>query len=96
MRYIEWIVMFIVAGLGIALANFVGFQVGFADSLPGIAVLLLISLAAVVLVNFCLLSFRWLLIVLFLDFCWPVLCLLSGTLLLKQQERLILLRPLPW
>ena len=49
MRYIEWIVMFIVAGLGIALANFVGFQVGFADSLPGIAVLLLISLAAVVL-----------------------------------------------
>ena len=49
MRYIEWIVLFIVAGLGIALANFVGFQVGFADSLPGIAVLLLISLAAVAL-----------------------------------------------
>ncbi len=47
MRYIEWAVMFIVAGLGIALANFVGFQVSFADSLPGIAILLLISLAAV-------------------------------------------------
>ena len=47
MRYIEWAVMFIVAGLGIALANFVGFQVSFVDSLPGIALLLLISLAAV-------------------------------------------------
>ena len=39
--------MFIVAGLGIALANFVGFQVSFVDSLPGIAILLLISLASV-------------------------------------------------
>lgn len=47
MRYIEWAVMFIVAGLGIALANFVGFQVCFVDSLPGIAILLLISLASV-------------------------------------------------
>ena len=41
--------MFLVAGLGIALANFVGFQVSFVDSLPGIAILLLISLAAVVI-----------------------------------------------
>ena len=48
MRYVEWIVMIVVAGLGIALANFVGFQVSFMDSLPGIAILLLISLAAVV------------------------------------------------
>ena len=47
MRYIEWAVMFIVAGLGIVLANFVGFQVSFVDSLPGIAILLLISLASV-------------------------------------------------
>lgn len=51
MRYIEWTVMFIVAGLGIALANFVGFQVGFTDSLPGIVILLVISLAAVILSN---------------------------------------------
>lgn len=49
MRYIEWGAMFIVAGLGIALANFVGFQVGFLDSLPGIVILLLISLASVAL-----------------------------------------------
>lgn len=51
MRYIEWTVMFIVAGLGIALANFVGFQVNFMDSLPGIAILLLISFASVVISN---------------------------------------------
>lgn len=49
MRYIEWVAMFLVAGLGIALANFVGFQVGFLDSLPGIVILLLISLASVAL-----------------------------------------------
>ncbi|OUP49393.1 hypothetical protein [Lachnoclostridium sp. An181] len=48
MRYVEWIVLFILAGLGIALANFVGFQVGFLESLPGILVLLVISLLAVV------------------------------------------------
>ena len=51
MRYIEWAVMFIVAGLGIALANFVGFQVNFLDSLPGIAILLLISFASVIISN---------------------------------------------
>ena len=49
MRYVEWIVMFIVAGFGIALANFVGFHVNFVDSLPGEAILLLISLASVAL-----------------------------------------------
>ncbi|MFQ7311099.1 MAG: hypothetical protein ACLROL_04500 [Sellimonas sp.] len=49
MRYIEWIVMFAVAGLGIALANFVGFEVGFLESLPGILILLGISLVAVVI-----------------------------------------------
>ena len=51
MRYIEWAVIFIVAGLGIALANFVGFQVNFMDSLPGIAILLLISFASVIISN---------------------------------------------
>ena len=47
MRYVEWAVMFVVAGLGIALANFVGFQVSFMDSFPGIMILLLISLVSV-------------------------------------------------
>ena len=47
MRYKEWTVLFIVVGLGIALANFVGFRVAFLESLPGIGILILISLAAV-------------------------------------------------
>ena len=49
MRYIEWAVMFVVAVLGIGLANFVGFDVNFMDSLPGILILLAISLVAVVI-----------------------------------------------
>ena len=49
MRYREWMFLFLVAGCGIALANFVGFQVGLFESLPGIAILVAISLVAVVL-----------------------------------------------
>ena len=41
--------MFVVAGLGIGLANFVVFDVNFMDSLPGILILLAISLVAVVI-----------------------------------------------
>lgn len=48
MRYIEWIFLFVLSGLGIGLANFVGFEVGFTESLPGILLLLGISLAGVV------------------------------------------------
>ena len=47
MRYIEWLVLFVISGLGIALANFVGFDVGFMESLPGILVLLAIAAAGV-------------------------------------------------
>ena len=43
MRYIEWLVLFVISGCGIALANFVGFDVGFMESLPGILVLLVIA-----------------------------------------------------
>ena len=48
MRYIEWTVLFIISGLGIALANLVGFQVGFMESLPGVAVLLVIAFLGLV------------------------------------------------
>lgn len=48
MRYVEWFVLFVIAGLGIGLANLVGFEVEFFESLPGIAVLLTISMLAVV------------------------------------------------
>lgn len=47
MRWIEWLVLFAAAGLGIGLANFVGFGVGFEESLPGILVLLAISILGV-------------------------------------------------
>ena len=40
MRYREWSVLFVIVGLGIALANFVGFRVAFLESLPGILILL--------------------------------------------------------
>ncbi len=48
MRYAEWIFLFILSGIGIALANFIGFDVGFMDSLPGILLLLGLSVAGVV------------------------------------------------
>lgn len=46
MRYREWIFLLILAGCGMALANFVGFKVGFVESLPGVLILLGISLCA--------------------------------------------------
>lgn len=46
MRYREWIFLLLLAGAGIALANFVGFKVGFMESLPGVAILLVVSLCA--------------------------------------------------
>ena len=49
MRLREWAFLFIVAGCGIALANFVGFQVGLMQSLPGIAILLILSLCGVLI-----------------------------------------------
>lgn len=47
MRYREWIFLFILAGCGIGLANYVGFNVGIKESLPGIAILLITSLCAI-------------------------------------------------
>lgn len=47
MRLREWIFLLLVAGCGIALANFVGFQVGLTASIPGILILLVLSLCGV-------------------------------------------------
>lgn len=47
MRYIEWAFLFLLSGLDIALANFVGFHVAFTDSLPGVCILLVIAIAGV-------------------------------------------------
>lgn len=45
MRSIEWAFLFAVSAVGIALANLVGFQVGIVESLPGILILVALSLA---------------------------------------------------
>ena len=47
MRYIEWLVLFIIGACGTGLANFIGYGVGFMDSLPGLVVLIVISMASV-------------------------------------------------
>lgn len=47
MRYIEWLVLFIVGACGTGLANLIGYGVSFQDSLPGLVVLVAISMAAV-------------------------------------------------
>ncbi len=49
MRYIEWLALFIIGACGTGLANFIGYGVGFMDSLPGLAVLVVISMIAVVM-----------------------------------------------
>ena len=48
MRYIEWFVLFVLGAIGTGLANFVGYNVGFMDSIPGLLVLLIISMLGVV------------------------------------------------
>ena len=49
MRYIEWLVLFVLAACGTGLANLIGYGVGITDSILGLAVLIVISMAAVVL-----------------------------------------------
>lgn len=49
MRMKEWILVLIIAGAGMTLANFVGFGVEFAESVPGVIILLLISVVAVLI-----------------------------------------------
>ena len=46
MRKQEWIFTLALAGLGMMVANFIGFDVAFSQSLPGVLVLLLIALCA--------------------------------------------------
>lgn len=49
MRYIEWLCLFILGAIGTGLANLIGYGVGFQDSIPGLAVLIVISMVAVFL-----------------------------------------------
>ena len=47
MRYIEWLFLLAVGACGTGLANFIGYGVRFMDSLPGLVILVLISMLAV-------------------------------------------------
>lgn len=49
MRYRDWLFLLALSGVGMALANYIGAGKAFGESLPGILILLGISLAAVVL-----------------------------------------------
>ena len=49
MSILSWALMFLVGGVGIVLAYFVGFHVNFMDSVPGILILLAISFVSVVI-----------------------------------------------
>ncbi|MCI8812524.1 MAG: hypothetical protein HFG12_04725 [Oscillibacter sp.] len=42
----DWIFVLAISGLGMMTANFIGFDVAFSESLPGVLVLLLIALCA--------------------------------------------------
>lgn len=42
MRYIEWLILFVIAACGTGLANFIGYGAGFGTSLPGLTVLIVI------------------------------------------------------
>lgn len=42
----DWIFTLIIAGIGMMFANFIGFNVAFSESLPGVLVLLAIALCA--------------------------------------------------
>ena len=48
MRYIKWLFLLVIGACGTGLANFIGYDVGFMESLPGLAVLVIISMLAVV------------------------------------------------
>ena len=51
MRYIEWFLLFILGAIGTAIANYIGYDVGFMQSLPGLLILLGISMLAVVCIK---------------------------------------------
>ena len=51
MRYIEWLFLLVLGACGTGLANRIGYDVGFLESLPGLIVLVVISMLAVVCVK---------------------------------------------
>ena len=56
MRYIEWLFLLVLGACGTGLANWIGYDVGCLESLPGLIVLVAISMLAVVCVKVILLK----------------------------------------
>lgn len=52
MRYIEWLILFILSAAGTALANYIGYEVGFLESVPGLLILIGIGMIAVLCTKF--------------------------------------------
>ena len=52
MRYIEWLFLLVISALGTGFANFIGYDIGFFESLPGLAVLVVISMLGVLCTKF--------------------------------------------
>lgn len=48
MRYVEWLFLLVIGAAGTGFANFIGHDVGFFASLPGLTVLVIISMLGVV------------------------------------------------
>lgn len=48
MRYVEWLFLLVIGAAGTGFANFIGYDVGFFASLPGLTVLVIISMLGVV------------------------------------------------
>lgn len=48
MRYVEWLFLLVIGALGTGFANFIGYDVGFSASIPGLIVLVIISMLGVV------------------------------------------------
>lgn len=47
MRYLEWLFLLAIGACGTGLANFIGYGVGFMESLPGLVILVIISMLGV-------------------------------------------------
>lgn len=52
MRYVEWLFLLVLGACGTWLANYIGYDVGFMDSLPGLVILVAISMLAVACTKF--------------------------------------------
>lgn len=51
-RFSEWILLFILSSIGTGIANYIGYDVGFLESLPGLLILIGIGFLAVLCITY--------------------------------------------